>query len=89
MYKRQVYIDTDGKTVVSPDWRAAERAKGKNHPQSIYPAHAALVLSVSDTFLVNCNPVLVEGESDQVYLSALKNWLISKDVYKRQDTEQS
>lgn len=28
--------------------------------------------------LVNCNPVLVEGESDQVYLSALKNLLISK-----------
>lgn len=75
---RAVYIDTDGKTVVSPDLRAAERAKGKNQPQSIYPAHAALGLSVSDTLLVNCNPVLVEGESDQVYLSALKNLLISK-----------
>lgn len=35
-------------------------------------------ISVSDTLLVNCNPVLVEGESDQVYLSALKNLLISK-----------
>lgn len=75
---RAVYIDTDGKTVVSPDLRAAERAKGKNQPQSIYPAHAALGLSVSDTLLVNCNPVLVEGESDQVYLSVLKNLLISK-----------
>ena len=75
---RAVYIDSDGKTVVSPDLRAAERLKGKNQPQSIYPAHAALGLSVSDTLLVNCNPVLVEGESDQVYLSALKNLLISK-----------
>lgn len=75
---RAVYIDTDGKTVVSPDLRAAERAKGKNQPQSIYPAHAALGLSVSDTLLVNCSPVLVEGESDQVYLSALKNLLISR-----------
>lgn len=75
---RSVYIDTKGKTVVSPDLRAAERLRGANQPQSIYPAHAALGLSVSDTLLVNCNPVLVEGESDQVYLSALKNLLISK-----------
>lgn len=75
---RSVYIDATGKTVVSPDLRASERLKGKNQPQSIYPAHAALGLSVSDTLLVNCNPVLVEGESDQLYLSALKNLLISK-----------
>lgn len=75
---RSVYIDTNGKTVASPDLRAAERMKGKNQPQSIYPAHAALGLSVSDTLLINCRPVLVEGESDQVYLSALKSLLISK-----------
>lgn len=75
---RSVYINDTGKTVVSPDLRAAERQKGKNQPQSIYPAHAALGLSISDTLLVNCNPVLVEGESDQLYLSALKNLLISK-----------
>ena len=73
-----IYIDANGKTVASPDLRAAERLRGKNQPQSIYPAHAALGLSVSDTLLVNCSPVLVEGESDQVYLSALKNLLISK-----------
>lgn len=75
---RSVYIDLDGKTVVNPDLRAAERLRGSNQPQSIYPAHAALGLSVSDTLLVNCNPILVEGESDQVYLSVLKNLLISK-----------
>lgn len=75
---RSIYIDANGKTVASPDLRAAERLRGKNQPQSIYPAHAALGLSVSDTLLINCSPVLVEGESDQVYLSALKNLLISK-----------
>ncbi len=75
---RSVYVDSSGKTVVSEDLRAAERLKGKNQPQSIYPAHAALGLSVSDTLLINCNPVLVEGESDQLYLSALKNLLVSK-----------
>ncbi len=75
---RSVYVDSTGKTVASSDLRAAERQKGKNQPQSIYPAHAALGLSVSDTLLINCNPILVEGESDQLYLSALKNLLISK-----------
>ena len=59
---RSIYIDSSGKTVASADLRAAERLKGKNQPQSIYPAHAALGLSVSDTLLVNCNPILVEGE---------------------------
>lgn len=75
---RSIYVDDRGKTNVSPDLRAAERLKGKNQPLSIYPAHAALGLTVSDTLLRNCNPVLVEGESDQAYLSALKSLLISK-----------
>lgn len=75
---RSIYIDQKGKTVASPDLRASERLNGKNQPQSIYPAHAALGLTVSDTLLINCEPVLVEGESDQIYLSALKSLLISK-----------
>ena len=75
---RSVYIDLNGKTVSSPDLRASEKLRGKNQSQSIYPAHAALGLTVSDSLLINCTPILVEGESDQVYLSALKNFLISK-----------
>jgi len=75
---RSVYVDKSGYTVVSSDLRASEREKGLNQSQSIYPAHAALGLTVSDTLLINCIPVLVEGISDQFYLSALKNLLISK-----------
>lgn len=75
---RSVYIDDRGKTVVSSDLRASEKKKGKNQIQSIYPVNAALGLSVSQTLLVNCQAVLVEGESDQLYLSAIKNLLISK-----------
>ncbi len=75
---RSVYIDSKGKTVVSADLRASEKQKGKNQTQAIYPAHAALGLTVSDTLLINCSPVLVEGESDLLYLSAMKNLLISK-----------
>jgi len=74
---RSVYIDRTGKTVVSSDLRASERLYGINQSQSIYPAHAALGLTVSDTLLINCEPILVEGESDQLYLSALKSLLIS------------
>ena len=74
---RSVYIDNNGKTVVSSNLRSSERTHGINQSQSIYPAHAALGLTVSDTLLINCEPVLVEGESDQLYLSALKNLLIS------------
>lgn len=77
---RSVYIDTLGKTTVSADLRAAERFKGKNQPQSIYPAHAALGLSVSDTLLINCNPVLVEGESDPSYISPSSTSLRSMKV---------
>lgn len=79
---RSVYINASGKTSVSPDLRASEKEGGKNKPMTIYPVYAALGLSVSDTLLVNCHAVLVEGESDQLYLSALKNYLISKGKIK-------
>ncbi len=75
---RAVYINKDGNTEVSSDLRAAEKENGKNQPQAIYPAYAALGLSVSDTLLLNCQPVIVEGVSDQHYLMAIKNLLISK-----------
>lgn len=74
---RSVYVDKSGKTVVSANLRAAEQTHGVNQSQSIYPVHAALGLTVSDTLLINCEVILVEGESDQLYLSALKNLLIS------------
>jgi predicted ATPase len=69
-----VYIDSQGFTVASENLRAAE-GQG-NQQRSVYAVHAALGLSVSDTLLQGCLPVIVEGVSDQVYLSAIKNWLI-------------
>lgn len=74
---RSVYIDNAGYSVVSSDLRASEKQKGKNQIQSVYPAHAALGLSVSEALLSNCLPVLVEGETDQYYLSGLKIFLIA------------
>lgn len=71
---KAVYVDTEsGKTKVSSNLRYNEVDAAK----SIYPVHAALGLTVSDTLLLGCLPVLVEGPSDQIYLSMMKRYLIS------------
>lgn len=75
-FVRAVYIDDTGATAVSSDLRAGTNPKQTT--SSIYPVHAALGLSVSETLLQGCQPVLVEGVSDQVYLSAIKTLLIRK-----------
>jgi predicted ATP-dependent endonuclease of OLD family len=72
-----VYIDNDGCTVASNDLRAAE---DKSQSRSVYAVHAALGLSISDTLLQGCKPVIVEGPSDQFYLNAIKNYLISEKL---------
>lgn len=70
---KAVYIDAEtGRTKISSNLRYNEVDAAK----SIYPVHAALGLSVSDTFLLGCLPVLVEGPSDQIYLSLIKRFLI-------------
>lgn len=73
---KAVYVDERGATAVSSDLRAADGNKAQS--RSIYPVHAAVGLSVSDTLLYGCQPVIVEGRSDQTYLSAIKNYLIGK-----------
>ncbi|WP_019004923.1 AAA family ATPase [Cohnella laeviribosi] len=75
---KAVYIDSTGSTAVSANLRAAEGQIKQT--QSIYPVHAALGLSVSDTLLQGCISVIVEGTSDQYYLSAIKNFLIGKGL---------
>ena len=71
-----VYSNEAGLSCVSADLRAPQ--KNKKLSNSIYPAHAALGLSVSDTLLLGCQPVIVEGISDQIYFTLLKNSLIGK-----------
>jgi predicted ATP-dependent endonuclease of OLD family len=75
---KAVYVDTGGATRVSSDLRSKEVNPDQNH--SIYPVHAALGLSVSNILLQNCLSVVVEGPSDQFYLSAIKNYLISNKL---------
>jgi hypothetical protein len=72
---KAVYVDENGKTAVSSDLRAVERKSAQG--RSIYPVYAALGLSVSDTILNGARPVLVEGPSDQFYLTGFKTLLIA------------
>jgi len=68
-----VYTDSDGGTVVSENLRAGS---GTISEKAIYAVHAALGLTVSDVMLQGCQVVIVEGVSDQYYLTAIKNVLI-------------
>lgn len=76
---RNVYVDADGLTVASPDLRAGPVAA---QSKSVYAAHAALGLSMCDSLLEGCRPVVVEGRSDQFYLTAIKNLLIAEGRFK-------
>lgn len=77
---RAVYFDEEGAdkglTKVSADLRAKE--KQLSEARSVYPVHAAIGLAVSPVLLAGCQPVIVEGTSDQYYFSAIKNYLISR-----------
>ena len=46
--------------------------------------HAALGLTVSDTLLQGCQPLIVEGTSDQYVSGAIKNYLIGRGLLKTQ-----
>lgn len=73
---KAVYVDDYGATLVSANLRAGEAKPSQTG--SIYPVHAALGLSVSETLLQGCQPVIVEGSSDQYYLSTIKTFLIAE-----------
>ncbi|MBQ8116755.1 MAG: AAA family ATPase [Lachnospiraceae bacterium] len=70
---RVVYVDDNGYTVASSDLRIGSAEISQ---KSIYAVHAAMGLSVSDILLQGCQPVIVEGPSDQHYLNAIKTFLI-------------
>jgi AAA15 family ATPase/GTPase len=76
---KAVYVNKDtGRTNITSNLRYDE----KDSEQSIYPVHAALGLTVSDTLLLGCKPILVEGTSDQIYLNFIKRYLISQGELK-------
>lgn len=75
-----VYVDNSGCTVVSDDLKSA--TKNDSAIKSNYAIYAALGLSVSDILLEGSSAVIVEGVSDQYYLYAIKQALLSKGLIK-------
>ncbi len=72
---RKVYVDDDGTTKASPDLRQS----GAKNAQAgaAYAVYSALNLNISESLLLGCQPVIVEGTSDQHYLTAMKVLLIA------------
>jgi len=67
-----VYFEEDGITQVSDDLQINKNMAKK----SIYPINSAIGLTVSDTMLIGCKPIIVEGVSDQIYMTFIKRFLM-------------
>ena len=72
---RKVYIADDGTTKATPDLRYSNDSTGQ--AGAAYAVHSALNLSVAESLLLGCQPVIVEGPSDQLYLTTIKSLLLS------------
>lgn len=72
-----VYFDDQGITNVSDDLQI-NKAFAKN---SIYPINSAIGITVSDTMLIGCKPIIVEGVSDQIYLTYIKRYLMKNENF--------
>jgi energy-coupling factor transporter ATP-binding protein EcfA2 len=77
---RKVYVAPDGTSKATSDLGAdggdpTKRGAG-------YAVHAALGLSVAEGLLIGCEPVVVEGPSDQHYLTTIKAILARQGVFR-------
>ncbi len=66
-----------GLTKASNDISKADKEK-----KAIQPVNAAIGITASQSLLVGCDIVIVEGVSDQFYLTMIKNHLVSKGKFK-------
>ncbi|GAJ30140.1 AAA family ATPase [Acidomonas methanolica] len=73
---RKVFVSEDGSTKASADLR-----RGNSDPRqqgATYAIYSALNMSIAESILLGCLPVIVEGPSDQHYLTAIKTILIAE-----------
>jgi predicted ATP-dependent endonuclease of OLD family len=71
---RKVYVADDGTSKLSPDLHFEGTEKTRR--AAGYTVWSALGIAVAESFLYGCKPVIVEGPSDQHYLTAIKLHLI-------------
>jgi len=74
---RKVYVDSAGTSRVTSDL-GMERDGSKRGAG--YTVFAAIGIGVAESVLLGCAPVIVEGPSDQHYLTAMKAILIAKGL---------
>ena len=73
---RKVYVAPDGTTKATSNLRHTE--SDDEQPGAAYAVHSALGLTVAESLLIGCQPVIVEGVSDQHYMTAIKSLLIAR-----------
>ncbi len=72
---RKVYVASDGSSKASSNLGPEE---GDVSTQGAgFAVHAAVGLTVAESLLIGCQPVVVEGPSDQHYLTTIKTLLIA------------
>lgn len=71
---RKVYVAADGTTKATPDLR--EGGSDRSKSGASYAVHSALNLTIAESLMVGCKPIIIEGSSDQHYLTAMKILLI-------------
>ena len=77
---RKVFVAKDGSTRATSDLGHTE---GKDEQSgAAYAVFSALNLTVGESLLVGCRPVLVEGVSDLHYLTAIKSLLVAGGAIK-------
>ena len=72
---RKVYVAADGTTKATSNLGYVD-VDGEQ-PGAAYAVYSALGLTVAESLLIGCQPVVVEGASDQHYLTAIKSLLIA------------
>lgn len=77
MQTKVVYFDDQGITNVSDNLQI-NKAFAKN---SIYSINSAIGITISDTMLIGCKPIIVEGVSDQIYLTYIKRYLMKNENF--------
>lgn len=72
---KAVYTEA-GLTKISNDLSKADKEK-----KAIQPVNAAIGITASQSLLIGCDIVIVEGESDVFYMNMMKNYLVSTGKY--------
>ncbi len=74
--KVKAVYTVNGLTKISNNLSEADKER-----KAIQPVNAAIGISASQSLLVGCDIVIVEGVSDQFYLTMIKNHLIAKKKF--------